>query len=352
MKHIFPTAGSFLLQAAIVLLFSAVSLFAQTSFTTFDAPGAGTGSGQGTFPVGINSSGEVAGYFFDTNFVSHGFVRAADGTITVFTPPNMSSVFVVGINNSGQVIGNGTLTVSPYSRVGFIRNADGEYTIVSIAGTSSLRIAGINNNGEVTGSYFSASNYWVSFIRESDGSITSFSDPNETTATGNGTFAYAINDSGEVAGFYNYNNLTGINQGYLRSANGNFQNFNAVVGGSLLIQPIAMNNSGEVVGYFGVNPNDSVPFVREASGTVIDFDVPDCDLAVAAGINDAGVVVGYAAVTNTVTVESFERDAAGNISTFTAPVLNYQTNAQAINASGTIAGNWVDLNFVYHGFVQ
>jgi len=45
------------------------------SITTFDAPGTGTGSGQGTFPDGINDAGAITGYYIDNNDVLHGFLR-------------------------------------------------------------------------------------------------------------------------------------------------------------------------------------------------------------------------------------------------------------------------------------
>jgi hypothetical protein len=45
------------------------------AITTFDAPGAGKGSGQGTFSGGINPVGTVMGVSMDANSVSHGFVR-------------------------------------------------------------------------------------------------------------------------------------------------------------------------------------------------------------------------------------------------------------------------------------
>jgi len=54
---------------------------------TFDAPGAGTGAGQGTVPQGINPEGTVAGQFSDSKGVGYGFVRAHDGTIVTFAPP-------------------------------------------------------------------------------------------------------------------------------------------------------------------------------------------------------------------------------------------------------------------------
>jgi len=51
---------------------------------TFNAPGAGTGSGQGTQPAGINLEGLIAGNYFDSNWASHGFLRTANGTIAKF----------------------------------------------------------------------------------------------------------------------------------------------------------------------------------------------------------------------------------------------------------------------------
>ena len=42
---------------------------------TFDAPGAGAGPFQGTLAFAINPGGTIAGYYFDPNPVTHGFVR-------------------------------------------------------------------------------------------------------------------------------------------------------------------------------------------------------------------------------------------------------------------------------------
>ena len=45
---------------------------------TFNAPGEGTGSGQGTFPNNDNNAGAITGYYVDANGVSHGFLRYSD----------------------------------------------------------------------------------------------------------------------------------------------------------------------------------------------------------------------------------------------------------------------------------
>jgi hypothetical protein len=57
------------------------------TFTSFDAPGAGTGPGQGTEACSVdclNPAGATAGEYADANFTIHGFVRALNGTITTF----------------------------------------------------------------------------------------------------------------------------------------------------------------------------------------------------------------------------------------------------------------------------
>ena len=43
--------------------------------TTFDAPNAGTGPGQGTFPTTNNPGDTITGFWVDSSGVYHGFVR-------------------------------------------------------------------------------------------------------------------------------------------------------------------------------------------------------------------------------------------------------------------------------------
>ncbi len=57
----------------------------ENKIVTFDAPGAGTGSGQGTIPIGPNVWGAIVGFYFDTNSVPHGFLRSPTN-FTTFAP--------------------------------------------------------------------------------------------------------------------------------------------------------------------------------------------------------------------------------------------------------------------------
>jgi hypothetical protein len=84
------------------------------AMTTFDAPGAGTGPGQGTFTAGvdgINPAGAIAGAYLDASNVSHGFVRARDGAITTFDAPGAGTgsgqgTFPDDINPPGAIVGS------------------------------------------------------------------------------------------------------------------------------------------------------------------------------------------------------------------------------------------------------
>src|SRR5579862_6481410 len=78
--------------AAICTLGLGISATAQDGkprIITFDATGAapwGT-----TQPQAINPAGVITGFYFDENAVAHGFVRGTDGTFTTFDAPGAGS---------------------------------------------------------------------------------------------------------------------------------------------------------------------------------------------------------------------------------------------------------------------
>lgn len=80
-------------------------------FTTFDAPGAGTGSYQGTrcssdCPTSLNDSGANLGTYIDSNFVYHGYLRTPDGKIVTIDPPGSINTFASNINDLGIITGS------------------------------------------------------------------------------------------------------------------------------------------------------------------------------------------------------------------------------------------------------
>ena len=245
------------------------------TFTMFDVPGAGTGPGQGTFAGNMSMSGElIAGYYVDATGMSHGFLRAGDGTITAFDVPAAAK-------------GPGL-------------------------GTTTFWAQCVNSAGAVTGSYFDQNGAAHGFVRAPDGTITTFDAPGAGTGSGLGTYTWAINPAGTTAGASQDNN--GVYHGLLRTADGKITLFDikgAGTGAGQGTQAEGINPSGVVTGYYTDASNVSHGYVRAVDGTLTFFDVPA-----------AGTGSGQG----------------------TFPMTN--------NPLGAIVGYYVDNNGVYHGFVR
>src|SRR5438128_9838206 len=140
---------SFLMFVVFAWFASAPWLQAQGEITTFDAPGAGTGPGQGTLPQQITAAGTVVGNYVDTNFVTHGFVRTAQG----------------------------------------------EFATIDVPGALRTQALGMTQ-AMVVGFYFDTSRVRHGYVLGPDGKFVTFEAPGAGTSPGQGTLAAAINAAG------------------------------------------------------------------------------------------------------------------------------------------------------------
>jgi probable HAF family extracellular repeat protein len=100
------------------------------------------------------------------------------------------------------------------------------------------------------------------------------------SASTNGTWAYGINDAGQVVGSFNPNG-GGATQGFIYS-NGSYSTLH--VPGSLDTEAYGINNAGQVVGHY----NSQQSFLY-SGGTHTDISDPSAtDGTYAFGINDLG----------------------------------------------------------------
>jgi hypothetical protein len=193
---------------------------ADGSFTTIDGPSACNSTWffdncPGTGASSINAFGEISGAYSDNNFVSHGLVRSPKGTLTTFDAPGAGTMSGQGqgtscpdcsapLNQFGVTAGyyiDGSAVVH-----GFVRGRGGKITTFDApAGASSLGFGcfsqcplGLNDSGEVTGVYADTTYVYHGFLRSPWGKITTFDAPGAV----NGTFPVSINDQGAIAGFY------------------------------------------------------------------------------------------------------------------------------------------------------
>jgi hypothetical protein len=323
-----------------ILALSAPTAHAQT-FLPFDAPGAGTAAEQGTFPLAINSSGLIVGYFVDSGGVQHGFMRAAGGTFTTVDVPGSSGTQVTAVNSLGLAVG---YSYSSDTTLGFLRYRNGTFRTLKDPGTSYTQPVAMNDSGEVAGDIGLSPGIFRGFVWSATQSFTIVS---YRYYAGYFVGVTALNSSGVTVGSYSDHFKQRIEHAFLRDNTGNVTSFDAT-DTSLTTAATAINTSGQIAGWY-VDTNDEVfPFLRDVDGTITPFTVAGGE-AHAASINDDGVIVGTAFADNYEL--AFERDAAGNISILSLP-FNVGNIAVAINASGRVIGNYYDSRLVSHGWLM
>jgi len=222
--------------------------------STFDAPGAGTGSfppNQGTYCSGINHAGVISGYYLDSNGISHGFIRSPAGNITSFDPTGSTGTYTTAINGSRTI--TGYYSDASGQQHGFVRAANGGMIVFDAPGAvgRGTQAWSINQNGSIAGYFWDASNRARGFVRSPSGTVTPFAGPQSGTGNSDGTFALSINAAGAVAGyFYDANSRA---HAYKRAANGTMTIFEAPTAGGPPFKgtfATCINDYGEIAGYF------------------------------------------------------------------------------------------------------
>ena len=247
--------------------------------------------------VGINAAGQIAGYAYDSVLHSISYIRESDGTITLVAVPYSGAIdtTIFGINDSGDVCGLYTFGILFSPNYGFVRNSSGGFTTLH---ASSITQA-INSSGQTAGN-ISGGKVWYGFFEDQYGNKTQFLPPGSTT-----TFPMAINKSGQVAGYY-LDGTSGIDYGFLRNPDGTILTFAAPGSGTGTFDGTyawAMNDRGQIAGYIILNSGSRRAFVRDEFGNFSVFSAPNAIKSPYAGtqaysINASGMTAGFYTDTN------------------------------------------------------
>jgi hypothetical protein len=290
-------------------------------FTTFEAPGASTGSGLGTYPNGINDLGAITGSYNDASGFSHGFIRSPDGKFTTFDVPGVGGYGSnpIAINLEGAVVGY--YTDSNYLFHSFVRYPNGKFSAFLASGQCETNgsqgcygseLSNINFLGLSVGNYADNTANLVQhgLIRHPDGSFTTFEAPGAGTGQNQGTgcpgcFA-GLNQFGAIAGIYTDSNT--VYHGFLRTSDGNFTSFDAPGAGKGSFQgtgcsadcPVSLNDSGALTGVYIDANNVYHVYLRSPDGNIVTVQPAGSSFTFPAGINDSGMVAGYYADANNV----------------------------------------------------
>lgn len=371
------TSMAALLGALTVPAFAAQT--ANPNIITFDAPGADTTANDfnGTIPTGVNTEGVIAGYHVDSTNVYHGFLRNPEGKFLSFDAPgadttaqSYNGTIANGINDLGEITGyysdaNGLVH-------GFLRNALGKFTSFDVPGSSGFSdpIA-INLEGAVVGYDLDANSQFHAFLRKPDGSFVVFDGPggcdSGTSAGCYGTAAFNINIFGTVAANYGDNSGNFVNIGLIRSPSGKLTTYEVPGAGTGLYQgtgcpgcSIGLNASGEIAGIYTDANNVFHGFLRSPEGTFTKFNAPNAGTASSQGtgcpsdcvvsLNDLGEVTGNYIDGNFI-YHGFFRNSDGKIQSFDPPN-SIGTFPDGITELGLTVGYYLDTNNVYHGFFR
>jgi hypothetical protein len=338
----------------------------QPTITTFDPPGSVK-----TYCESINPAGAITGYFFDANNLIHGFLRAPDGTFTTFDAPGAGTSAYQGttafsINLAGVITG---WSATNSGGQGYVRAPDGTFTTFDAPGAVGTLPENINPEGAIAGQYIDASSVYHGFVRAPDGTITTFDAPGAGSGPGQGTLVASvegINPEGAIALGYIYTgNLfsgTQVLNGAVRAPDGTFTEFDVPGMGTGAGQgtvTAGINLAGTIPGYYTDSSGVSHGFVRGVDGTITPFDVPGAGTGAGQGtfgetINLAGDVAGMYIDARGV-AHGFVSSRHGEVTTIDAPGAGtgsaQGTFPQQNNLFDAITGWYIDASGVQHGFL-
>lgn len=347
--------------AGVTFCLCAVSAAAQgkAAYVVFDAPGAVHHAGEGTVPVGMNASGDVAGFYNDRHAV-RSFIRTADGRFTTFSVAKHTWTYAYGISDDGGVAGYFTDTEGLHPR-GFFREPDGTIEIFDAPGAGGLLGTNPiieNANGDCAGFYFDSDDAVHGFIRLRDGTLTSFDVEGASSGPRQGTFVTNINDRAGTVGYFDDDNA--VTHGFIRKPHGGVTVFDIPDANDVSTSPQCMNDSYAVCGEFFDDGFSYRGFVRDAAGQATVFDAPGAGTGhfqgtIAYSMNAHGTIGGYT-IDGGNAYHAFLRTPSGKITVFDAPGAGSGegtgTFVQQLTDSGDLVGAFLDPKGAFHGFLR
>ncbi len=282
------------LLGAACLAMPAIAQRQSRTFKTFDYPGPSSYNA----PLGINSKGDIAGFYTDANGLLHGYVFV-DGKFKKVDYPGALMTGYGGINDEKEVTGtyfdflgfqHGFLLKNGNFRSIDVPSAVQTTGIIYELGPGLGTAAfGINSNGDVVGQYADASGASHGF-RLHDGKFKTITHPNALQLPGLGTNIFNINDDDVIVGVY-YTPTLPFAHGF-KVENNKFTPVDfPSAGGTFGTQANGINNSNEIVGFYTDTIDSGHGFLLR-NGKYVAIDFPASLFTECHCINDNGVITG------------------------------------------------------------
>lgn len=250
----------------------------------------GQGTTSSSAAYGINNKGEIVGQSSTTNGVLHAFLFSQGQMSDLGVLPGSQQSKAHAINDSSQVVG---WTLGPGTQRAFLYENGSLTDLGTLGGTASFAYA-INNLGQVAGdSWLNNSSLSDTAFIYSNGMMTALGDLGSYPAIQ----ALAINDAGQVVGYAGAVSTGGptVTRGFLYRA-GSLTDLGDFGGAQTNVVPAAINTYGQIVGTVSAYEKPGRAFTY-AGGMITDLNnlIPAASgwtLLDANGINDNGQIVG------------------------------------------------------------
>lgn len=320
----------------------------------------GTLGGLWSIAYGINDAGQVVGY----TYLSNGTTKRAtlwNKINDVWTPTDLgtysgyNSSTAYGINNLGQVVGDSVINITNTGTFAMIWNPGSPIRNLGGLGGSYSVAYGINDSGQVVGyGYLSGDLYANAVLWSYNGTTWTKTDLGTLSGSYNtNSVAYGINASGQIVGIsylsssksapYHATLWTNTTGNWILTDLGTLGDTNSWAHG--------INVHGQIVGYANTISGAQHATIWNIwnNGTIQDLndlvDLHDTYLNVASGINDSGQIVA-----NGANGHAYLLTPASPANTFTLSV-NF-TGTGCGTVTGTTTGTPGSLSFNTSGSVS
>ena len=277
---------------------------------------------------------------------------------------------LLGINNDGVIAGYFGSGAQGHPNKGYRLNppyGQGSYVNENFPDSAQTQVTAINDKGDTVGFWSSMNNASMvddnhGFYKLHGGNFHSADLPTATPATPPVDQLLGINNSDVTVGFWTDN--AGSNHGYeFNIKNGKYSSVTDPGAPSASLTAAAINNNGDIAGFYTNPANGTTDGFLNKGGRFTDLAVPGAVMTQALGVNDHDEVVGtyQTGTLEGARLHGFTWTPGGGFVTVEDPnvlpsglpgINNGETTVNGVNDEGDLVGFWLDGNTGFtHGFL-
>jgi Cu/Zn superoxide dismutase len=310
-----------------------------------------SGDGQSAASDGGSLQGTTGGGSLSSSYVQAGSYRFR--TLDDGADPTFNQL--LGVNDDGVVAGYFGSGAPGHPNMGFrVSGANGSFVDENVPGSAQTQVTGLNNHGVSVGFYAPSNNAGMvnanSGFYDANGSFHKVVFPAGNNADPQVDQLLGVNDSNVAVGFYT--DAAGNNHAY--EYNIGRHSFRSVkVYGATSATAAAINDGGDVAGFFTTSGGTTEGFLLTASGKQVDLAYPGASMTQALGVNSHDEVVGFYQVGtgDNAATHGFTWTHRGGFKKVDDGYGVGATTVNGVNDSGVLAGFYTDSAGNTHGML-